>query len=113
MEQKPENCIKGELLESVELQPVLSALEQIKAYEAQADEQTDNHLPLWVGLKLKLQHGLKDAGRFYQETVSEIGEAIGVAEGEPFWNAYLNRWHVAVNFACGCKSVACDWLAII
>jgi hypothetical protein len=76
------------------------------------NEQTDSHLPLWAGLKLKLQHELQDAGRFYQEAISEIGEAIGIAEGEPFWNGFLNRWHIAVNFACGSKSVACDWVAI-
>jgi len=51
--------------------------------------------------------------RFYQETVSEIAEAVGIADGEPFWNVYLNRWQVAVNFAFGCKSVACDWVAIV
>ncbi|MBG1261060.1 plasmid replication protein, CyRepA1 family [Nostoc commune] len=102
----------------VELQPALPTLEEIKLAELQASrsevsEQTDNHLPLWAGLKLKLQQGLEDAGRFYKETVSEIGEAIGVADSEPFWNVYSNRWHVAVNFACGCKSVACDWLEAI
>ena len=99
-------------------QPALSTLEEIKldeikTCESQVSKQTDNHLPLWTGLKLKLQHGLQDAGRFYQEAVLEIGEAIGVADGEPFWNAYLSRWHIAVNFACGCKSVACDWVAIV
>ena len=98
---------------AIELQPALSTLEEIKTCESQVSEQTDNHLPLWVGLKLKLQHGLKDAGRFYQEAISEIGEAIGVAEGEPFWNEFLNRWHIAVNFACGSKSVACDWVASV
>ncbi len=89
-------------------QAVLPASEAIKL----GNEQTDSHLPLWAGLKLKLQHDLQDAGRFYLEAISEIGEAIGIAEGEPFWNGFLNRWHIAVNFACGSKSVACDWVAI-
>ncbi|MHC5722766.1 MAG: plasmid replication protein, CyRepA1 family [Nostoc sp.] len=102
----------------VELQPALPTLEEIKLAELQASksevsEETDKQLPVWAGLKLKLQQGLQNAGRFYQETVSEIGEAIGIADSEPFWNVYLNRWHVNVNFACGCKSVACDWVAIV
>lgn len=118
MEQKPENYIKGESLQSVELQPALPTLEEIKLAELQAlssevSEETNNHLPLWAGLKLKLQQGLEDAGRFYQETVLEIGEGVGLAQGEPFWNVYLNRWQVIVNFACGCKSVACDWVTAI
>ena len=101
----------------IELQPALPTSEEIKlaeieACKLEANAQINSHLPSWVGLKLKLQQGLQDAGKFYQETVSEIGEAIGIAEGEPFWNAFLNRWHIAVNFTCGSKSVACDWVAI-
>ncbi|MEH2003493.1 MAG: hypothetical protein V7L00_33125, partial [Nostoc sp.] len=99
-------------------EPSLPTLEEIKSTELKAcksevSEETDKQLPVWAGLKLKLQQGLQNAGRFYQEAVSEIGEAIGIANSEPFWNGYLNRWHVAVNFACGCKSVACDWLEAI
>jgi Domain of unknown function (DUF3854) len=102
---------------AVELQPALPTLEEIKLAELKAcksevSEQTDNHLPLWAGLGVKLQQGLQDAGRFYKETVSEIGEAIGIADSEPFWNGYLNRWHVVVNFACGSKSIPCDWVVI-
>ncbi|MBN3893848.1 MAG: DUF3854 domain-containing protein [Nostoc sp. NOS(2021)] len=102
---------------AVAQQPSLPTLEEIKLAElkdckSEVSEETDKQLPVWAGLKLKLQQGLQDAGRFYKETVSEIGEAIGVADSEPFWNVYSNRWHVAVNFACGCKSVACDWVAI-
>ena len=87
-------------------------LDEIEVCESQVSEQTDSHSPLRVGLKLKLKQGLQDAGRFYQEAVLEIGEAIGVADGKPFWNAYLSRWHIAVNFACGCKSIAYDWVVI-
>ncbi|MBU7587011.1 MAG: hypothetical protein KAF91_29870 [Nostoc sp. TH1S01] len=72
--------------------------------------QTGNQSKLWTGLKLKLQQGLEDTGKFYQELVDKIGNAIGVADGEPFWNRYLGQFMVAVNFANGCKSVVCDWL---
>ncbi|WP_308189939.1 hypothetical protein [Nostoc sp. XA010] len=64
----------------------------------------------WKGLKLKMQQGLDSAGSFYRELVSKFGEAVGVADGEPFWNGYLGQWQVWVNFAHGCKSVVCDWL---
>ncbi|WP_229501033.1 hypothetical protein [Nostoc mirabile] len=64
----------------------------------------------WKGLKLKLRQGLESAGQFYQQLVSTIGTAVGVADGEPYWNSYLNQWQVWVNFALGCKSVVCDWL---
>jgi hypothetical protein len=64
----------------------------------------------WKGLKLKLQQGLDSAGQFYQQLVSTIGSAVGVADGEPYWNAYLGQWQVWVNFADGCTSVVCDWL---
>lgn len=102
----------------VELQPQLSNLEKIKLDELQVlssevSEETDNYLLLWSGLKVRLQQGLENAGRFYKETVSEIGQAVGVAEGEPFWNAYSSRWHVAVNFANGCRSLCCNWLEAI
>jgi hypothetical protein len=64
----------------------------------------------WKGLKLRLQQGLESAGQFYTELVSRIGEAVGVADGEPYWNAYMGQWQVWVNFEGGCKSVVCDWL---
>ncbi|WP_341532037.1 plasmid replication protein, CyRepA1 family (plasmid) [Nostoc sp. UHCC 0302] len=67
----------------------------------------------WKGLKLKLRQGLETAGRFYSELVSAVGKAVGVASGEPFWNGYLGQWQVVVNFADGCKSVVCDWLAVV
>ncbi|MEA5504716.1 hypothetical protein VB735_16670 [Halotia wernerae UHCC 0503] len=67
----------------------------------------------WKGLKLRLQQGLESAGRFYQELVAKVGEAIGVADGEPYWNAYLGQWQVWVNFEGGCKSVVCDWLMAV
>ncbi|MCC5633363.1 hypothetical protein LC613_38485 [Nostoc sphaeroides CHAB 2801] len=51
----------------------------------------------WKGLKLKLQQGLDSAGQFYQQLVSTIGEAVGVADGEPYWNGYLGQWQVWVN----------------
>ncbi|QFS51425.1 plasmid replication protein, CyRepA1 family [Nostoc sphaeroides] len=67
----------------------------------------------WKGLKLKLQQGLDSAGQFYTELVSQVGNAIGVADGEPYWNGYLGQWQVWVNFASGCKSVFCDWLVVV
>ncbi|MBN3905508.1 MAG: hypothetical protein HWQ35_02630 [Nostoc sp. NMS1] len=64
----------------------------------------------WKGLKLKMRQGLDSAGRFYTELVSQVSEAVGVADGEPYWNAYLGQWQIWVNFGSGCKSVVCDWL---
>ncbi|WP_306423353.1 hypothetical protein [Nostoc favosum] len=64
----------------------------------------------WKGLKLKMRLGLDSAGRFYQQLVSQLGEAVGIADGEPYWNAYLGQWQVWVNFGSGCTSVVCDWL---
>ncbi|WP_256871998.1 plasmid replication protein, CyRepA1 family [Nostoc sp. TCL26-01] len=67
----------------------------------------------WKGVKLRLQQGLENAGRFYTELISQVGEAVGVADGEPFWNGYLGQWQVAVSFANGCKSVVYDWLVVV
>ncbi|RCJ37294.1 hypothetical protein A6770_40350 [Nostoc minutum NIES-26] len=67
----------------------------------------------WKGLRLKLRQGLESAGQFYTELVSKVGEAIGVANGEPIWNDYLGQWQVWVNFADGCRSVGCDWLVVV
>ncbi|MEH1936388.1 MAG: hypothetical protein V7L14_22345 [Nostoc sp.] len=53
----------------------------------------------WKGLKLKMRQGLDCVGSFYSELISTCGEAIGVADGEPFWNGYVGQWQVAVNFA--------------
>ncbi|MEH1853384.1 MAG: hypothetical protein V7L11_17325 [Nostoc sp.] len=39
-----------------------------------------------------MQLGLNSAGDFYSELVSKVGEAVGVADGEPYWNAYLGQW---------------------
>lgn len=91
VEHKPENCLKGELLHDIKVQK-------------------DDQSTRWTGLKLKLQQGLKDAGKFYQDLVDRVGEAIGVADCEPHWNGYLGRWQVWVNFSDGCKSIVCDWL---
>ncbi|MEA5504994.1 hypothetical protein VB735_18160 [Halotia wernerae UHCC 0503] len=64
----------------------------------------------WKGLKLRLQQGLESVGQFYQELVAKVGEAVGVADSEPYWNACVGQWQVWVNFEDGCKSVMCDWL---
>ncbi len=45
----------------------------------------------WKGLRLKLRQGLESAGRFYWELVSSFSEAVGIADGEPFWNEYLGQ----------------------
>jgi hypothetical protein len=52
-------------------------------------------------LRLLFKQGMDTAGRFYQELVSKVGEAVGITDGEPFWNAYLGQWQVWVNFAPG------------
>lgn len=91
VEHKPENCLKGELLHDIKVQK-------------------DDQSTRWTGLKLKLRQGLEDAGKFYQDLVNRVGEAVGVADGEPHWNGYLGQWQVWVNFKGGCKSVICDWL---
>ncbi|OYE04056.1 plasmid replication protein, CyRepA1 family [Nostoc sp. 'Peltigera membranacea cyanobiont' 232] len=67
----------------------------------------------WKGLKLKLQQGLDSAGQFYQQLVSAVGAAIGVADGEPYWNGYLGQWQVWVNFGSEYRSVVCDWLVAV
>ncbi|WP_190240716.1 hypothetical protein [Nostoc sp. 'Peltigera membranacea cyanobiont' 210A] len=48
-------------------------------------------------IHLKLQQGLDIAGQFYQQLVSIIGLAVGIADGEPYWNAYLGQWLLWVN----------------
>ncbi|MHC5747918.1 MAG: plasmid replication protein, CyRepA1 family [Nostoc sp.] len=67
----------------------------------------------WKGLKLKMHLGLDSAGRFYTELVSKVGEAVGVADSQPYWNAYLGQWQVWVKFADECRSVVCDWLVAV
>ena len=67
----------------------------------------------WKGLKLKLQQGLDSIGSCYSELISKVGEAVGVADGEPFWNGYLGQWQVWVNFGSECRSVVCDWLVAV
>ncbi|MFW9257566.1 hypothetical protein [Nostoc sp. CALU 546] len=64
----------------------------------------------WKGLKLKLQQGVDSIGSSYSELISKVGEAVGVADGEPYWNGCLNQWQVWVNFGSECRSVVCDWL---
>ncbi|MDZ8141098.1 MAG: hypothetical protein RM049_38425 [Nostoc sp. DedQUE04] len=46
----------------------------------------------WKGLHLKLRFRLDSAGQFYSELVSQVSEAVGVANGEPYWNGYLGQW---------------------
>jgi hypothetical protein len=67
----------------------------------------------WKGLNLKMRLGLDSAGQFYQQLVSAVGAAIGVADGEPYWNGYLGQWQVWVNFGSECRSVVCDWLVAV
>ncbi|QHG20217.1 hypothetical protein [Nostoc sp. ATCC 53789] len=64
----------------------------------------------WKGLNLKMRLGLDSADQFYQQLVFTIGKAIGVADGELYWNGYLGQWQVWVKFADECRSVVCDWL---
>ncbi|MEH1916780.1 hypothetical protein [Nostoc sp.] len=67
----------------------------------------------WKGLNLKMREGLDSVGKFYQQLVSTIGSAVGVADGEPYWNAYLGQWQIWVKFGSGCRSVVCDWLVVV
>ncbi|MBG1270403.1 hypothetical protein [Nostoc sp. WHI] len=78
-----------------------------------SDTPQENTVQGWSGLKLRLRQGLQAAGHFYQELVSKVGEAVGVADGEPFWNEYLGQWQVWVNFAVGCRSVGCEWVECV
>ncbi|MBD2650011.1 hypothetical protein [Nostoc foliaceum] len=95
---------------NIELQtPGIDTTSQILLEEVVSNPQGQ----AWKGLKLKLQQGLDSAGHFYSELVSAVGAAIGVADGEPYWNGYLGQWQIAVNFASGCKSVLCDWLIVV
>ncbi|MEH1771274.1 MAG: hypothetical protein V7L27_15635 [Nostoc sp.] len=64
-------------------------------------------------LVVKMQLGLNSAGDFYSELVPKVGFSLGVADGEPYWNAYLGQWQIWVNYADGCKSVVCDWLVAV
>jgi len=59
-----------------------------------------------------LQRCPNSAGQFYSELFSTVGEAVGIADGEPYWNAYLGQWQVWVNFQGSCTSVVCDWLVV-
>ncbi|QLE44361.1 hypothetical protein FD723_30675 [Nostoc sp. C052] len=67
----------------------------------------------WKVLMVKMQLGLNSAGSFYSELISQVSSSVGVADGEPYWNAYLNQWQVWVNFADECRSMVCDWLAVV
>lgn len=81
---------------------------------SQTLNQLENPVTLgWRRLKLKIREGLNSAGRFYTELVSQVGEAVGIADGEPYWNGYLGQWQVWVKFGSGCKSVVCDWLVAV
>ncbi|MBD0347437.1 MAG: hypothetical protein ICV63_21980 [Coleofasciculus sp. Co-bin14] len=35
---------------------------------------------------------------------SRIGDAIGVGDGEPYWNGLKRQWLLWVNFQGGCTS---------
>ncbi len=44
------------------------------------------------------------------QLVSKVGKAIGVTDGEPYWNGYLGQWQVWVNngsrvYVCGVRLV--------
>ncbi|WP_292797855.1 plasmid replication protein, CyRepA1 family [Nostoc sp. NMS7] len=80
---------------------------------SQTFTQEDPEVQGWKGLHLKLRQGLGSVGHFYQQLVSQLGEAVGVADGEPYWNAYLGQWQVWVKFADECRSVVCDWLVVV
>ncbi|MGF2037305.1 MAG: hypothetical protein RMZ43_018625 [Nostoc sp. CmiVER01] len=61
--------------------------------------------------RIAIMHlGLDNVGSCYSELISKVGEAVGVADDEPYCNGYLGQWLLWVNFAWGCTSVVCDWL---
>ncbi|MBD2520797.1 hypothetical protein H6G93_38900 [Nostoc sp. FACHB-973] len=74
---------------------------------------SDSEVLGWKGLKLKIRQGLDGVGSFYGELISTVGQAVGVADGEPYWNGYLGQWQVWVNFGSECRSVVCDWLVAV
>ncbi|MEH1864596.1 MAG: hypothetical protein V7K69_06205 [Nostoc sp.] len=52
--------------------------------------------------------GLDSVGQFHQHLVSQLGDAIGVADGEPYWKGCLGQWQVWVNngsrvYVCGVR----------
>ncbi|MBW4457127.1 MAG: hypothetical protein KME55_33170 [Nostoc indistinguendum CM1-VF10] len=48
-------------------------------------------------MRLKLRQSLDNTGSFYQELVFKIGDA----DGELFWNGYLENWMVGANLVNG------------
>lgn len=98
------------LTNNIELQTQVSDTHNIPQT---LNEVENSAVYVWKGLKLRLQQGLKSAGQLYQELISKVGEAIGVADGEPIWNGYLGNWIISVSFASGCKSIMCDWVECV
>ncbi|MEH1977901.1 MAG: hypothetical protein V7L27_01075 [Nostoc sp.] len=60
-----------------------------------------------------MQQGLDSVDKFYQQLVSQVASAVGIADGEPYWNAYLGQWQIWVKFGSDCRSVVCDWLVVV
>lgn len=73
-----------------------------------------SQLPQWTGLKLRLKQGLEVTGfiwgNWYKELSEKFGQAIGIAESEPFLNQCLQNWQVHVVFPSGLGSVPHEWL---
>ena len=73
-----------------------------------------SQLPQWTGLKLRLKQGLEVTGfiwgNWYKELSEKFGQAIGIAESEPFLNQYLQNWQVHVVFPSGLGSIPHEWL---
>ncbi|WP_404827133.1 plasmid replication protein, CyRepA1 family [Dendronalium phyllosphericum] len=104
------NCKLVSVTNNIELQTQVSDTHNI----SQTLNEVENPAVCgWKGLKLRLRQELKSAGQLYQQLISKVGEAIGIADGEPIWNGYLGNWMISVSFASGCKSVMCDWVECV
>ncbi|MFS0520137.1 plasmid replication protein, CyRepA1 family, partial [Nostoc sp. UIC 10607] len=70
--------------------------------------------PQWTGLKLRLKQGVEVTGfiwnNWYKQLFEKFGQAIGVAESEPFLNQCLQNWQVHVVFPSGLGSIPHEWL---
>lgn len=94
----------------IDIKPELTTTEQAIAFVEDSPSQTR-----WTGLKLQLRQGIEIASstwsNLYKELLGRFGQAIGIAENEPFWNAYAGNFLVHVKFSTlGTRSVPCDWL---
>lgn len=89
----------------------------VKEEMAQVNPVPTSQLPQWRGLKLRLKQGLEVTGfiwgNWYKELSEKFGQAIGIAESEPFLNQCLQNWQVHVVFPSGLGSIPDEWLEAV